>query len=218
MEDINTIIEENSNLIYSVVKIFSNSTNKEDLYQAGVLGMLKAYNNFDSSMNVKFTTYAYPYILGEIKKLVREDKGIKISRSISKFNYKVDQVASILSQKLFRNPTTKEIADFMGVDEIYIIDSINSRRDIKSIDEAIASDSKDLTLHETIPSRQMKIEELVALKEELGKLSEFEKTLIRKRYFDDVSQTEAASILGISQVQVSRNEQKILTKLRANLS
>lgn len=217
MEDINRIIEENSRLIYSVVKVFSNSTNKEDLYQAGVLGMIKAYNNFDDSINVKFTTYAYPYILGEIKKIVREDKGLKISRGISKFNYKVDQVASILSQKLYRNPTTKEIADFIGVDEIYVIESINSRREIKSIDEAITTDSKELTLHETIPSRQVDIDSLIILKEELKKLNEFEKNLIDNRYFRDNTQSETAQVLGISQVQVSRNEQKILTKLKSKL-
>lgn len=217
MEDINKIIEENSRLIYSVVKIFSNSTNKEDLYQVGVLGMIKAYNNFDDSINVKFTTYAYPYILGEIKKFVREDKGLKISRGISKFNYKVDQVASILSQKLFRNPTTKEIADFIGIDEIYVIESINSRREIKSIDEAITTDSKELTLHETIPSKQVDIDALIILKEELKNLNEFEKNLIENRYFRDNTQSETAQVLGISQVQVSRNEQKILTKLKSKL-
>lgn len=217
MEDINKIIEENSRLIYSVVKIFSNTTNKEDLYQAGVLGMIKAYNNFDNSMNIKFTTYAYPYILGEIKKFVREDKGLKISRGISKFNYKVDQVASILSQKLFRNPSTKEIADFMGIDETYVIESINSRREIKSIDEAVSIDSKELTLHETIPSKQVDIDALIILKEELKNLNEFEKNLIQNRYFRDNTQSETAQVLGISQVQVSRNEQKILTKLKSKL-
>lgn len=218
MNNIDELIESNSKLIYSVVKIFSNNSNKEDLYQVGVMGMIKAYNNFDSTVNVKFTTYAYPYILGEIKRYVREDKGIKISRGISKFNYKVDQVSSLLSQKLFRNPTTKEIADFMEVDEIYVIESINSRREIKSIDEAITSDSKDLTLHETIPSKKVDIDALISLKEELNKLNDFEKELITSRYFCDNTQSETANILGISQVQVSRNEQKILSKLRANIN
>lgn len=217
MENIDKLIEENSRLIYSVVKMFKNNNNKEDLYQAGVLGMLKAYKNFDNSLNVKFTTYAYPYILGEIKKLIRDDRGIKISRDITKLNYKIEEVSSILSQKLYRNPTTKEIADFMEIDEVYVIDSINSRREIKSIDEAIASDSKDLTLHETIPANQLEIDRLIALKEELNKLNSFERKLINNRYFNDNTQTETASLLGISQVQVSRNEQKILTKLKSNL-
>lgn len=218
MKNIDELIDSNSKLIYSVVKIFSNNSNKEDLYQAGVMGMIKAYKNFDGALNVKFTTYAYPYILGEIKKYVREDKGLKISREISKFNYKVDQISSLLSQKLFRNPTTKEIADFMEVDELYVIESINSRREIKSIDEAITSDSKDLTLHETIPAKSVDIDALISLKEELSKLNDFEKELINSRYFCDNTQSETANILGISQVQVSRNEQKILTKLRMNIN
>ena len=185
MEDINEIIEQNSRLIYSVVKLFGNSTNKEDLYQAGVLGMLKAYRNFDSSMDVKFTTYAYPYILGEVKKLVREDKGIKISRSISKLNYKIDQIANLLSQKLFREPTIKEIADYLGIEEYYVVESINSRRELKSIDEPVASDSKDLTLHETLPSKEMDIDALISLRDEMINLSEFERELINSRYFKD---------------------------------
>lgn len=218
MEDINEIIEQNSRLIYSVVKLFGNSTNKEDLYQAGVLGMLKAYRNFDSSMDVKFTTYAYPYILGEVKKLVREDKGIKISRSISKLNYKIDQISNLLSQKFFREPTTKEIADYLGIEEYYVVESINSRRELKSIDEPVASDSKELTLHETLPSKQMDIDSLISLRDEVTNLTEFERELINSRYFKDNTQSETASILGISQVQVSRNEQKILTKLKSKLS
>ena len=218
MKDINELVEENSRLIYSIVKMFNNDTNKEDLYQAGVLGMIKAYKNFNINENVKFTTYAYPYILGEIKKYIREDKGVKISRSISRLNYKIEEVASILSQKLFRIPTTKEIAEFMGIEELLVIDSINSRREVKSIDEALICDSKEITLHETIPNKDLDISELVALKDELEKLNEFEKTLIKERYFSDNTQVETASILGISQVQVSRNEQKILMKLKSNLS
>lgn len=218
MEDINELIEQNSRLIYSVVKMFGNNPNKEDLYQAGVLGMLKAFRNFNSNMDVKFTTYAYPYILGEVKKLVREDKGIKISRSISKLNYKIDKIASLLSQKLFREPTTKEIAEYLGIDEYYVVESINSRRELKSIDEPVISDSKDLTLHETLPSKNSDLDMLISLRDEVTNLNEFEREIINNRYFKDNTQSETASLLGISQVQVSRKEQKILTKLKSKLS
>lgn len=217
MENINNIIEENSRLIYSVVNLFKNNNNKDDLYQAGVLGMIKAYKNFDNSINVKFTTYAYPYILGEVKKFLREDKDIKISRSISKFNYQIEKVSSLLSQKLYREPTTKEIADFLNIDELYVIDSINSKREVKSIDEPIMSDSKEITLHETIPSKQEKIDDLIMLRDEIEKLNNFEKEIIQKRYFEDETQTEIASLLGMTQVQVSRREQKILAKLKQKL-
>ncbi|HPF83377.1 MAG TPA: sigma-70 family RNA polymerase sigma factor [Bacilli bacterium] len=217
MENINNIIEENSRLIYSVVNLFKNNNNKDDLYQAGVLGMIKAYKNFDNSINVKFTTYAYPYILGEVKKFLREDKDIKISRSISKFNYQIEKVSILLSQKLYREPTTKEIADFLNIDELYVIDSINSKREVKSIDEPIMSDSKEITLHETIPSKQEKIDDLIMLRDEIEKLNNFEKEIIQKRYFEDETQTEIASLLGMTQVQVSRREQKILAKLKQKL-
>ena len=217
MENINNIIEENSRLIYSVVNLFKNNNNKDDLYQAGVLGMIKAYKNFDNSINVKFTTYAYPYILGEVKKFLREDKDIKISRSISKFNYQIEKVSILLSQKLYREPTTKEIADFLNIDELYVIDSINSKREVKSIDEPIMSDSKEITLHETISSKQEKIDDLIMLRDEIEKLNNFEKEIIQKRYFEDETQTEIASLLGMTQVQVSRREQKILAKLKQKL-
>ena len=215
--NIDTLVEDNSKLIYSVVKMFSNNSNKEDLYQAGVLGVLKAHSNFDNRENVKFSTYAYPYILGEIKKLIREDKQIKVSRDISKFNYKIVEVSNLLSQKLFREPTTKEISDFLNIEEQIVIDSINSRRYIKSIDEKVSNDDKDLLLQEVIPSKKQEIDSLIDLRNELKKLDDIEKDIIVNRYYKDYTQQETADTLGMSQVQVSRKEQKILTKLKNNL-
>lgn len=214
---IDTLIEENSKLIYSVVKMFSNNHDKEDLYQAGILGMLKAYSNFDNRENVKFTTYAYPYILGEIKKQVREDKQIKISRDISKFNYKIREVSNILSQKLYREPTVEEIASFLNIDEETVVDSINSTRYIQSLDEKVSNNDKDLLLEEVIPSKKQEIDSLIDLRNELKKLDKLEKNIIMNRYFKDYTQQETAEELGMTQVQVSRKEQKILTKLKTNL-
>ena len=208
----NTLIEENSKLIYSVVKMFDG--NKEDLYQAGVLGMLKALKNFNKSLNVKFTTYAYPYILGEIKKQVREDKQVKIGRDISRFNYKVAEVTNLLSQKYLRQPTIKEIAIFLNIDEQIVIDSINSRRKIQSIDEVL---DDNLSLEEVIPSKKQEIDGLIDLRNELEKLSKLDKEIINNRYYNDYTQKETAELLGMSQVQVSRQEQKILTKLKEKL-
>lgn len=208
----NTLIEDNTRLIYSIVKMFEG--NKEDLYQAGVLGLLKALKNFDKSLNVKFTTYAYPYILGEIRKQVREDKQIKISRDISRFNYKIAEVTNLLSQKYLRQPSIKEIASFLNIDEQIVIDSINSRRRIQSLDETI---NDDLSIEEVIPSKKLELDSLIDLKEELSKLNDLDKEIIANRYYNDYTQQETAKILGISQVQVSRKEQKILTKLKQNL-
>ena len=106
------IILENKNLIYSITRYFEKYANKEDLFQAGCIGMIMAYNHYDESMNVKFTTYAYPYILGEMKKLVREDKSIKISRNIQMLNLKIEKARVILTQKLMREPSINELSDF----------------------------------------------------------------------------------------------------------
>ena len=199
MESIEEIIVNNKNLIYSIANYFDTYNNKEDLFQAGCLGIINAYKNFNDSYNIKFTTYAYPYIVGEMKKLIREDKNIKISRDIS------------------RLPTNKEIAELLGVNEYIISEAINANNPVKSIDESILSDSKEITLHEIIPDKQNDITTLIALKDELEKLSALEKEVVKERYFNDYTQKKVADNLGMSQVQVSRQEQKVLEKLRKKL-
>lgn len=220
MKSIEEVIIENKNLIYSITNYFDNYglDRKEDLFQAGVIGMINAYNHFDETLGVKFTTYAYPHILGEIKKYVREDKGVTVSRGISELGSKIEKVSLMLSQKLYREPTSKEIADYLDLPEYLIADAINSKKEIRSIDEPVAFDSREITLHETIPSKEKDINTLIALKEELLSLSEFERELISSRYFEDRTQTETAESLGISQVQVSRQEQKVLIKLKNKLA
>jgi RNA polymerase sporulation-specific sigma factor len=218
MKPIDQIILENQNLIYSITNYFSNYKNKEDLFQVGVIGIMKAYHNYDENFNIKFTTYAYTYILGEMKKYIREDKSIKVSRNISSLNAKIEQASNMLSQKLYRNPTPVELSNFLGIPEILVTEALNSKREVKSIDEPIASDSKEVTLHETIPDRVLDINTLIALKQELTKLDSAELELLKNRYFDDKTQMETANSLGMTQVQVSRKEQKVLTKLRNNLS
>lgn len=115
-QSLEQIIEENKNLIYSISHYFENYPNKEDLFQAGVMGLITAYKNYDASFNNKFTTYAYTYILGEMKKFVREDKGIKISRDITKLNLQIEKTSILLTQKLMRQPTIKELADYLEID------------------------------------------------------------------------------------------------------
>lgn len=217
MKTIEQTILENQNLIYSITSYFINYKNKEDLFQAGVLGMIKAYNNFDESMGVKFTTFAYPSILGEMKKYVREDRSVKVSRTTSSLNSKIERAYALLTQKLYREPKIDELSSFLEIPESLIVESINSRKEVQSIDAPVASDSKDLTLHETIPARSRDIDMLLSLKEELNKLSNFEKELLKERYFEDKTQSETASSLGMTQVQVSRKEQKVLIKLKSKL-
>lgn len=198
------LISEYEKLIYSIMKMFKTYPNKEDLFQVGCIGLINAYNNFKDDKNTKFSTYAYMYILGEMKKLVREDKGIKVSRDISKMYLKIEKASIILSQKMMREPTTLELAAFLNIDEFIVIEALNSTNLLLDIDELNVGDSS--TLNDSI-----------YLKEELNKLDHEELNIIKNRYMKDLTQRETADILGISQVQVSRKEQKVLQKLKERL-
>lgn len=217
--ELEQIIIDNQNLIYSITHYFEGYKNKEDLFQVGALGLIKAYKKFDSSLGVKFTTYAYNYILGEMRKYVREDKGIKISRDITKFNLKIEKASILLAQKLMREPSIQEISDFLEIPSELISESLQATNVIQSIDEPINVSGKEMTLHDTISDNsKIDINTLIALKQELENLTPFERDLIENRYLKDLTQTETADILGMSQVQVSRKETKVLTKLRDKLA
>ena len=218
-EELSRLINDNENLIYRITHYFSNYLNKEDLFQAGCIGLIKAYQNYKEEFGTKFSTYAYPYILGEIKKYVREDKGIKISRDISKLNLKIERANLILSQKLMRVPTYKELSEYLGIDEYYISEALCSNNVLQSLDQPIVSDSKDLTLYDTIPNIEtMDLDTLLTLKNELSRLSKNEYQIITDHYLKDRTQSEIADSLGINQVQVSRCEKKILKKLRTRMN
>lgn len=133
----NEQIMEYKNYIMSLTKYFEGYKNKEDLFQVGCIGLMNAYSKFDPSYGVKFSTYAYSHILGEMKKLVRTDKGIKISRDITKLKLKIEKANILLSQKLMRMPTIKELSEFLDVDENLITDSIATTNIIQSIDEPL---------------------------------------------------------------------------------
>ncbi len=198
------LIFEYEKLIYAVMRYFKNYPNKEDLFQVGCIGLISAYNNYNSDCNTKFSTYAYSYILGEMKKLVREDKGIKISRNISKLCSQIEKTNMFLTQKLMRTPTLQEIASFLEIDEILVAEALNSNNVLLDIDE-IQIDNNNLS------------DDNLILREELSKLNEDEFSIIDKRYMQDLTQKEVANQLGISQVQVSRKEHKVLEKLKKQL-
>ena len=199
--ELTDLIIENQNMIYKITHYFEKYASKEDLFQVGCIGLIKAYKKYDESFGAKFTTYAYPYILGEIRKYVREDKGIKISRDISKLNLKIEKATILLTQKLMREPSLKEISEYLQIPEYYIVESLKSINTIESIDKPINDESsKEITLQDAI-----------------NNLDEIEKELLEKRYNDDFTQTETAQLLGMSQVQVSRCEAKIYKKLREKL-
>lgn len=216
MENEAKLILDNERLIYSIANYFKNYTSREDLYQAGCLGLIKAYKKYNPNLNCKFTTYAYTFILGEMRKLVREDKGIKISREITKLNLKIEKAYILLTQKLMKEPSIEEIANYLEIPEYYVSEAILSLNKIKSIDETINSDGKELSLHELIGKKD-NIDDLILLKDSLSKLSNEEFELINNRYMNDYTQSETSKLMGATQVQVSRKEHKILEKLKQKM-
>jgi RNA polymerase sporulation-specific sigma factor len=217
MEPLEILLNKNQNLIYKIAHSYHNYPNKEDLYQAGRLGFIEAYNHYDESREVKFTTFAYPYILGSISCFIRNDKPIKTNYKLKILASKIEKIYNLLSQKLMREPTTKELASFLNVDEKDIIDALNANSVVYSTDEIINDDGKDMTLLDFISNDDTNIDDLLALKFSLEGLSPEEKLIIENRYFNDYTQTETAEMLGISQVQVSRKEKKVLQKLKKEL-
>ena len=216
MDEITNLILNNEKLIYSITNYFKNYNSREDLYQAGCLGLINAYKKYNPDRNCKFTTYAYPYILGEMRKLVREDKGIKISREITKLNLKIEKAYVLLTQKLMKEPTTYEIASFLEIPEYYVSEAILSLNKIKSIDEPVNGEGKEFTLQDVI-GESNNIDDLILLRDSLNKLTEDEKELINNRYVNDYTQSETSKIIGMSQVQVSRKEHKVLEKLKQKM-
>ena len=210
------IILKNQNLIYYAANFFKNYPYKEDLYHAGRLGMIKAYKKYKSDMNCKFTSYAFFYIVGEMKKLISTDRGIKVGREISKLNLKIEKAYVLLSQKLMKEPSIEEISRFLEIPEYYVSEAILSTNKIKSISEPINNEGKDITLEDVIGTSD-NIDELLMLRESLSSLTEEEKEIVNNRYFKDYTQSETSKLIGISQVQVSRKEQKILEKLKQKM-
>ena len=214
--EITSLIIENERLIYSIANYFKNYNSREDLYQAGCLGLVCAYKKYDPNMNCKFTTYAYPYILGEMRKLVREDKGIKVSIEITKLNLKIEKAYILLSQKLMKEPSIQEIANFLEIPEYYVSEAIISLNKIRSIDEPVNEDGREFTLQEVI-GKSDNIDDLIMLRESLTTLNNEEKEIINNRYLKDYTQSETSKLVGMSQVQVSRKEHKVLQKLKQRM-
>ncbi len=195
-------------LIYSIISKYPKRYDREDLYQASMVGLIDALKHYNNKYNTKFSTFAYYYIVGEVNKYIRENNGIKVSKDLIKLKKKIIETKEIMSQKLGRTPSNLEISLFLEVEEELINEAIIATDEVSSIDESYENiKSNDI---ETTP-------EILDLKNELNKLNEDEKRLIIARYYNELTQSETSEILGISQVQVSRKESKILEKLKTRL-
>lgn len=211
------IIEEYSDRIYSIVKKIS-YYDRDDLFQVGCIGLIKAYRNYDSSKG-KFFSYAYKYILGEIRAFIRENRNIKVSRDLYALSGKIEEAKNIISQKLMRTPTIEELSAFLEIDIKDIKMALSNNYSTTSLDKVINDDEKDMCLYDVIPNvESLEKEELITLKESIEKLDENDRKLIQLRYLKDYTQQETAHIMGMNQVQVSRREAKVLQKLNQEVA
>lgn len=217
-----TLFEENTGLIYSVAKRFlGRGVDMEDLFQIGSIGLLKAVDNFDLSFDVRFSTYAVPMIAGEIKRYLRDDGIVKVSRSLKENCVRIYQIRERLERSLGREPTMEELCAECGMSMEELVMSMESGAEVESLHKTIyQGDGNEISLIDKLPEKENGQEVLlnrILLEEILGKLDTRERMLIYMRYFQEKTQTEIAEELGISQVQVSRLEKRILKNLRDSL-
>ncbi len=213
------LIEENSGLIWSIVRRFLNrGYDGEDLFQIGSIGLLKCIKKFDLSYEVKFSTYAVPMIMGEIKRFLRDDGIIKVSRTLKETATKAKYIKDLLTKQNNEEPTINEIANALGVEPQEVLLALDSDKDVESLYSTVyQNDGKSVYLIDKLENKgdsQENIVENIVLKDIIKGLEPREKQIINLRYYQDKTQSQVAKEIGVSQVQVSRIEKKILAKIR----
>lgn len=216
------LVEENMGLVYSVVRRFcGRGVEKEDLCQIGCIGLLKAIDHFDLTYDVKFSTYAVPLIVGEIKRFFRDDGMLKVSRTMKENAARTALAREQLEKKLRREPTLEEISEEIGISVEEIVLAMEASAEVESLQKVVyQSDGNDICLLDRLEEKENENEKLLdrmVLETVLQNLDDKEKRLICMRYFDNLTQSEAGKILGMSQVQISRMEKKILMNIRKKL-
>lgn len=214
------VINENKNLVYGICSKYSNYFDKEDLYQVGMIGLIKAYDNYEYNKDTKFSTYAYFYVLGEVSKYVRENKNIKVSKDLIRLGRKIEEYIDKHYKVRGYIPSINDISNMLGIKEDKIISALDSYKMItKSLDEEINDDGKKMTLLDITASKQrVSNEQLFDLKEAFKTLNDDEKELLINRYYKDFTQKEIADMIGVNQVYVSRLEKKALCKMKNKMS
>ena len=213
-------IKGNLRLVLSVIQRFAgnNPENADDLFQVGCIGLIKAIDNFDRSMDVKFSTYAVPMIIGECRRYMRDNNAIRVSRSLRDIAYKAIYTKDMLLKKLDREPTTKEIADELNMPEEDIINAMDSIATPMSLFEPVYQEGQDvLYLMDQISDKKNREEnwvENMSLQDAMNRLDDREYNIIKLRFFEGKTQTEVADEISISQAQVSRLEKNALKSMR----
>lgn len=225
------LVMENMGLVYSVSRRFiGRGCELEDINQIGTIGLIKAIDKFDDSFDVRFSTYAVPMIAGEIKRFLRDDGMLKVSRSIKENGYRIKRASDELVSKNGREATVEELAAATELSVEDVVMALDAGTDVESIYRTVyQGDGSEIFLVDKITSadnvsssegslpQQEKMLDMIMLRQLLEELDETERMLISLRYFKEMTQSAVANELGISQVQVSRLEKKILQKLRKNI-
>lgn len=216
------LINGNLRLVLSVVQGFTGrGENPDDLFQVGCIGLMKAIDNFDLSLNVKFSTYAVPLISGEMRRYIRDNNSIRVSRSVRDLAYKALQVKEALSLSLQREPTATEISASLGVARSEVINALEAITAPVSIYEPVYSDGADsVYLLDQIKDNDNTDEawiNSIALSDAMQKLGKRERLILELRFFNGKTQTEVASEIGISQAQVSRIEKSAIEKIKTKI-
>ncbi|QUO30844.1 SigF/SigG family RNA polymerase sporulation sigma factor [Coprococcus sp. AF21-14LB] len=216
------LVEENMGLVWCIVKRFcGRGTEPEDLFQIGSIGLLKAIDKFNLDFEVKFSTYAVPMIAGEIRRFLRDDGMIKVSRSLKELSYKAHLIRERLQEELGRDATVQELAQELGVPEEELTMALESSGEVESIYKPVyQKDGNEIQLVDRLMEKEGHEEQIlnkIVLGGLLETLKKEERRLIYLRYFKNQTQTQVGKELGISQVQVSRMEKKILLYLRSQM-
>ena len=215
----NIFINGNLRLVLSVIqRFYGRGENADDLFQVGCVGLIKAIDNFDLSQNVQFSTYAVPMIIGEIKRYLRDNNSIRVSRSVRDLAYKAIQTKEKMTKEKGREPTIEEIAKELNVEKEEIAFSLDAIQDPVSLQEPVYNDgAESIFLMDQVKDSKNTDElwiEKMAIEGALKKLNEKEKNIVVKRFFDGKTQMEVADEIGISQAQVSRLEKSAISHIK----
>lgn len=213
------LVNGNLKLVLSILKKYNNRTdNMDDLFQVGCVGLIKAIDNFDLSHEVKFSTYAVPMILGEVKRYLRDNNSIRIARSVKDIAYQALKLKEEITNEIGKEPSLDVIANRLGLSEFEVVNALESMRDTVSMSEPIYNDGGDtIYLEDQIQDKKNSLydkETILALKEAMNRLKEKEKYILLERYVIGKTQMELAEEIGISQAQISRLEKSGIDNIK----
>ena len=217
MADRDIEIRENLGLVHACAKRFKGrGIEYDDLYQAGCVGLVKAFDNFNSELGYKFSTYAVPVIIGEIKRLFRDGGAVKVSRGLKELSLKVTREVQRFALENGREPTVKELSEIMSIEPEQVSEALTVSMQPLSL--TLSDDDGESQADIPVQSPDESITEIMSLNTEISRLDERDRKMIELRYFKGMTQSQAAKLLDMTQVQVSRREKKILLLLRERLA